>query len=59
MDRSVKKWIKALLMLIIFAGSVALVVIGQRQVGPIGLGKQLLGILGLLLLLGIYNHHYK
>ena len=37
----------------------ALVVIGQRHIGPKGLGMMLLGLAGLIVLLGLYNRQYK
>ena len=47
------------ILLVIFALSVALTVIGQRQIGVAGLSKQLLGVAGLVFLLWNYNRRYK
>lgn len=44
---------------IVFIISVSLVVIGQKNIGPAGIGVMLLGLSGLLVLLGIYNKRYQ
>lgn len=59
MNEQTKKIIIGILVAIIFVVCVALVIIGQREIGYAGLGKQLLGLAGLLGLLGAYNHQYK
>lgn len=59
MNEQTKKIIIGILVAIIFVICVALVIIGQREIGYAGLGKQLLGLAGLLGLLGAYNHQYK
>lgn len=42
-----------------FCVCVALVVIGQRNIGPAGLGIMLLGLAGLIFLLWLYNRQYR
>lgn len=48
-----------ILVAVIFVVCVALVVIGQKEIGYAGLGKQLLGLAGLLGLLWAYNRQYR
>lgn len=59
MNEQTKKIIIGILVAIVFVVCVVLVVVGQREIGYAGLGKQLIGLAGLLALLGIYNHQYK
>ncbi len=59
MSESAKKIITGIIVLIVFIVCVALVVIGQRNVGPQGLGLMLLGLAGLIFLLWLYNRQYK
>ncbi|MDD3402241.1 MAG: hypothetical protein PHQ72_02635 [Hespellia sp.] len=59
MNESTKKIIKIIIYLIIFAVSVLLVIAGQRDIGVKGLGMQLIGIAGLILLLWNYNRQFK
>ena len=59
MNDTAKKIVTNLILLVIFALSVALTVIGQRKIGVAGLGKQLLGVAGLVFLLWNYNRRYK
>jgi hypothetical protein len=44
---------------ILFCLSLFLVIDGQLKVGHIGLLKMLLGLSGILVLLGVYNHSKK
>ncbi len=53
------KWIIRLLSLAVFIVGVALVVIGQRMIGPTGLSIMLVGLAGILLLLYLYNRKYQ
>lgn len=48
------KWIKTLIALAVFAGSLALIIIGQMKTGLLWLGLMLLGLCGLLILLYWY-----
>lgn len=52
------KWIKTLIALAVFAGSLALIIIGQMKTGLLWLGLMLLGLCGLLILLYWYNSLY-
>ena len=53
------RYVRGLLYLLFFIGCVALVVAGQRTIGPGGLGIMLLGLLGILVLLFHYNSKYQ
>ena len=44
---------------VIFIASVALIIIGQKNIGPQGLLTMLAGLAGLIGLLAFYNHKYK
>lgn len=59
MKDTTKKILTGILALILFAGCTALVIIGQRNIGPRGLLIQLLGLAGLVLLLWVYNRKYR
>lgn len=53
------KWITRLLSIAVFIASVALVAIGQRMIGPVGLTIMLVGLAGILLLLYLYNRKFQ
>ncbi len=57
--RKIMKWIIRLLSLAVFIVGVALVVIGQRMIGLVGLSIMLVGLAGILLLLHLYNRKYQ
>lgn len=59
MNEFTKKIVTAVVVLIVFVVSVALVVIGQRNIGAAGLLVQLIGVAGLIILLWVYNRQYK
>ncbi len=59
MSESAKKVVVGILLGIFFCVCVALVVIGQRNIGPAGLGIMLLGLAGLIFLLWLYNRQYR
>lgn len=59
MDENIKKVVIGIIVAIIFVVCVALVVIGQKSIGPKGLGTMLVGLAGLVTLLGLYNKQYK
>ncbi len=59
MNEQMKKIIIGILVAVIFVACIALVVVGQRNVGLHGLGMELLGLAGLLFLLWLYNHQFK
>lgn len=59
MNEYAKKIVSGLMVLIVFVASVALVVIGQRNIGAPGLLMQLGGVAGLICLLWLYNRRYK
>lgn len=59
MSEQAKKVLIGIVAAVIFVVCVALVVIGQKNVGPKGLGVMLIGLAGLITLLGLYNRQYK
>ncbi|MCI8592876.1 MAG: hypothetical protein HFI88_11155 [Lachnospiraceae bacterium] len=59
MNEFTKKIVTAIVVLIVFVVCVALVVIGQRNIGASGLMIQLVGVAGLVVLLWLYNRQYR
>lgn len=59
MSETAKKVLMAVIILIIFVACLVLIVIGQRNVGPGGLGMMMGGLAGLVFLLWLYNRKYK
>lgn len=53
------KWMMRLLYLAVFIVSMALIVSGQRNIGPAGLLGMLIGLAGILLLLYLYNKKFQ
>lgn len=53
------KWIVRFIYLLVFAGSMALIVVGQRNIGPVGLLTMLIGLAGILILLYLYNKKFQ
>lgn len=51
--------IRNLIMVIVFVVCLALIIIGQKNIGVPGLIMELVGVVGLLTLLFIYNNKYK
>ena len=54
-----KKLLLGILIAVVFVVCIALVIVGQRKIGPSGLLMMLVGLAGLLVLLWIYNRQYK
>ncbi len=52
------KYVIRILYLFIFIASMALIVTGQRNIGPVGLLTMLVGLAGILALLYLYNKKY-
>lgn len=50
---------KSIIMLIVFCISIFLVFFGRAKVGYLGLALEVIGIVGLLIELYIYNKQYK
>lgn len=48
-----------LLYLLVFIASMALIITGQRNIGPTGLLTMLVGLAGILVLLYLYNKKYQ
>lgn len=59
MSDSLWNLIRNLLLLIMFVAGVALVIIGQKHIGPTGLVTMLIGMAMLIGLLWVYNRKYK
>ena len=59
MNESTKKIVVGIIVAIVFVVCIALVVIGQKNIGPKGLATMLVGLAGLVTLLGLYNKQYK
>ena len=59
MNEQIQKILIGILVAVAFIVCIALVVVGQRNVGLNGLGMELLGLAGLLFLLWLYNRKYK
>ena len=53
------KWVLGCLYVAVFVAGMALIVAGQRRIGPGGLLMMLAGLAGILLLLGRYNRKYQ
>lgn len=53
------KWIVRLICLLVFTGSMALIVTGQRNIGPVGLLTMIIGLAGILVLLYLYNKKFQ
>lgn len=51
--------VKNIILLVVFVVCLALIVIGQKNIGATGLMMELIGLAGLLVLLYIYNRKYK
>lgn len=59
MDERVKKIITGIIVFVIFVVCLALIIVGQKHVGPQGLLTMLVGLAGLVGLLAFYNSKYK
>lgn len=53
------KWLTRLLYLAVFVIGLALIVVGQHRIGPIGLLLMVMGLAGILLLLYLYNRKFQ
>lgn len=51
--------VKNIIMIVVFVICLALIIMGQRNISAMGLGMELIGLVGLLTLLFVYNHRYK
>lgn len=50
---------QSILMAILFVVSLAMVIIGQREVGYVNLGIQVVGLIGILFVIHLYNKRFK
>lgn len=53
------KWMVKIAYLLIFVLSMELIVMGQRNIGPVGLLTMIAGLAGILLLLFLYNRKFQ
>ncbi|MCI8357457.1 MAG: hypothetical protein HFI52_08335 [Lachnospiraceae bacterium] len=53
------KWMVRIAYLLVFILGMALVVMGQRNIGPAGLLTMIAGLAGILILLYLYNRKYQ
>lgn len=53
------KWMIKLLYLLVFIVSMALIITGQRNIGPTGLLIMIIGLAGILSLLYLYNKKFQ
>ncbi len=51
--------VRNLIMIIVFIVCLALIIIGQKNISVSGLAMELIGLVGLLTLLFIYNRRYQ
>lgn len=59
MNEQLKKLLLSLVSLVVFIAGMALVIVGQRNVGATGLLTMLAGLAILVFLLWVYNRQYK
>lgn len=59
LDIRVSNVVKNIILLVVFVVCLALIVIGQKNIGATGLMMELIGLAGLLVLLYLYNRKYK
>lgn len=59
MSENGKKLLLGILIAVVFVVCIAVVIVGQRKIGPSGLLMMLVGLAGLLVLLWLYNRQYK
>ena len=51
--------IRKVILLVIFLVCLGLIIVGQKNISLTGLGMELAGLVGLLVLLFLYNRKYK
>ncbi len=59
MNENTKKILVGIIVAIVFVVCLALVIIGQKNIGPQGLAMEMVGLAGLIFLLWLYNRQYK
>lgn len=59
MNEQVKKLVIGILVAVVLCVCIALVIVGQRNIGLAGLGMEMLGLAGVLVLMWLYNRQYK
>lgn len=51
--------VKSIAMLVVFLICLSMIILGQRNVGYTGLAVEFVGLIGLLIILYIYNKEHK
>ncbi len=51
--------VRNIILLVVFIVCITLIIIGQKNIGATGLVMELVGLIGLLVLLFLYNRKYK
>ncbi len=51
--------IRNIIMLVVFIVCLVLIIVGQKNISAMGLAMELIGRIGLLVLLFLYNRKYK
>ena len=59
MNEQSKKWVIGLIVAVIFVVCMTLVIVGQRNIEVSGLAMQMTGLVGILVLLYLYNRKYQ
>lgn len=59
MSETMKKIIVGFIVFLVFAVSMLLIILGQKNIGAPGLGVMMIGLAGLISLLWFYNRKFK
>lgn len=51
--------VRNIIMCVAFVIFLAMIIVGQRHISVSGLAMEVIGLIGLLTLLFVYNHRYK
>ncbi|MGP1433552.1 MAG: DUF6903 family protein [Catonella sp.] len=54
-----KEKIISLVLVLCFIISLALIIIGQKNISAVGFANEMIGLIGLLLVLFVYNRKYR
>ena len=58
-EDAVKEKIINLVLVICFILSVSLIIVGQKNISIVGFANEMIGLIGLLLVLFVYNRKYR
>ena len=59
MGKRMSNIIRNIIMLVVFIVCLVLIIVGQKNISAMGLAMELIGLIGLLVLLFLYNRKYK